>query len=150
MAQDKELLKKRIASLTKGLASYEKSEREALAELGRALLPLAPRLELGDVNRQLLVAAQEAHDACASQRKQITEAERALEELKQSNQQGPRLCPKCHTEILPGDAFCAGCGTKVSDLVFPENKAGTCPKCKSPVKPDMKFCPACGTPLRSI
>ena len=149
MAQDKEPLKKRIASLTEDLASYEKSEREALAELGRALLPLAPRLELGDANRQLLAAAQEASDACASQRKQIAEAERALEELKQSNRQGLRLCPKCHTEILPGDAFCTGCGSKVADLVFPENAAGTCPQCKSPVKPDMKFCPACGAPLRS-
>lgn len=149
MVQDEELLKKRIATLTKGLASYEKREQEALAGLGRALLPIASKLELGDTDRQLLTVAQEAHDACANQRKQIEEAERVLEELRQSSQQGPRLCPKCHTEILPGDAFCAGCGTKVSDLVFPEKKAGTCPQCKSPVKPDMKFCPACGTPLRS-
>lgn len=149
MVQDEELLKKRIATLTKGLASYEKREQKALAELGRALLPLAPRFELGDADRQVLTAAQEAHDACANQRKQIAEAERALEELKQSSQQAPRLCPRCHTQILPGDAFCAGCGSKVSDLKFPEDAAGTCPQCKAPVKPDMKFCPACGAPLRS-
>ena len=147
MANDEASLVKRIAGLNEELASLEKSEQQALAELGRTLLFVADEMELDDNQRKSLSAAQEAYDACGNMRARIAEAKFALEELEQAKRQGPRVCPKCHAEILPGDVFCTGCGTKVSDLEFPAEAGGVCPQCKSPVEPDMKFCPKCGTSL---
>lgn len=150
MTLDEELLLERIVSYKEELVSLEWSERKALAELGRVLLFIADEIELDEDDRQVLAAAREAHRACQNQRNIIANAERSLEALQRADRHGrPRICPRCHTEILSDDMYCTGCGAKVSDLEFPEKTGDMCPHCRRAVEPDDKFCSLCGASLRA-
>lgn len=51
------------------------------------------------------------------------------------------ICPKCTSEIMQGDLFCAGCGL---DLKMVMN---ACPNCGVQFEPDDAFCVHCGRKL---
>ncbi len=50
-------------------------------------------------------------------------------------------CARCGAALVPGDHFCAACGTPVAAAPPP------CRHCGSALRPDATFCPACGTPV---
>ena len=48
------------------------------------------------------------------------------------------MCPKCSSQILPGQQFCGGCGS---------NLVSYCAKCGVALKEPSRFCGKCGTRL---
>jgi len=47
-------------------------------------------------------------------------------------------CPNCDAEIVPGQRFCAGCGTAL---------APGCSRCGAQLQPGQRFCANCGAPV---
>lgn len=48
------------------------------------------------------------------------------------------ICPKCSSQIMPGQQFCGGCGS---------NLVSYCAKCGIALKEPSRFCGKCGTRL---
>lgn len=62
-------------------------------------------------------------------------------------------CQNCGRDITPGDKFCPGCGTAVTDpedtltrqfSAEPQTNATECAGCGHTLGPDEQFCPKCG------
>ena len=60
-------------------------------------------------------------------------------------------CPKCDTQVEPGDKFCFSCGTAITRPEAPrpapdERPLLTCPHCGAPLLDKDAFCGSCGSP----
>jgi len=61
-------------------------------------------------------------------------------------------CPKCGSEIQPGQKFCTKCGQPLNAVPQQQVKSSNnaCPSCGAPLNPGQKFCTKCGTKISVI
>jgi len=67
-------------------------------------------------------------------------------QMQNAYQQGPMMnCPKCNSQVPPGNKFCPNCG---NPMAAPGAGPTTpCPKCGQAVAQGQKFCPNCGASM---
>ena len=123
-----------------------KLEQKALAMLGKAALPVLERHQLEGECAEECRAAKEAMRASEAIAARIELERHTSEQLtgRDEAHEGVRICPVCHALVLPDDTFCAGCGTRVSEMSFNEADEGMCPVCKESVRAGARFCASCG------
>ncbi|MDH7508640.1 MAG: SPFH domain-containing protein [Methanomassiliicoccales archaeon] len=75
-----------------------------------------------------------------------------LDSMRQSQQVPPAAppqaairCPKCGTQNLATNKFCAECGSPLTST-----QTSKCPNCGADVPPRSKFCPSCGVNISSM
>jgi hypothetical protein len=123
------------------LSRLQGQKRDHLLALGEALWVL---YENGEVTDPRLIGICRDIEQIA---RQIADQESLIEQVRQEQPPEPPKCPACGRQVSGDEAFCPGCGarlTQPSPTPAPAAAEAICPNCGTSVRPGASFCRNCG------